>query len=240
MKFRDLEKGTTQGRTEDFPRPGGRVDKVLVMPLLAGRDREIEAGAAAYVEAENKRFPDAPPALAKPGEPTYERGIYAHTILRAVLDPEDHKPYFASVDEILHPEDGLDRDRLALLFELQQQAQADYAPRRGVLTHEQYFDWLNKTAEAGEDTDLPFERSPRSMQRAYHRGTARAYKDLLRDHWSLIQEVDRQRSEISSLRAKSGVGQSSPDEAVTSEKPVGAPITPDSLTPTTRPDEGER
>mgnify|MGYP000411447256 CR=1 FL=1 len=51
MKFRDLERGPAQGRTEDFDR-GGRVDKVRVIPLLANRDREIEAGAAAYVLAQ--------------------------------------------------------------------------------------------------------------------------------------------------------------------------------------------
>ena len=43
MKFRDLEKGTLGGRTEDFD-VGGRVVKIRVVPLLAGRDGEIERG----------------------------------------------------------------------------------------------------------------------------------------------------------------------------------------------------
>ena len=32
-------------------------------------------------------------AEVKPGEPTYERGVYAHTILRSVLDPDDGQPF---------------------------------------------------------------------------------------------------------------------------------------------------
>ena len=224
MKFRDLERGPAQGRTEDFDR-GGRVDKVRVIPLLANRDREIEAGAAAYVLAENKRFPDAPPALIKPGDPTYERGIYAVTILLSVLDPEDGQPYFASVEEIVT---GLDRDRLAMLFELQQQAQADFAPRAGTLTNAQFFEWLEKTAEAPEGTDLPFESSPRAMRRAFARGMARLYRETAAGYLALLQETARLRSEIASPTGKSSPMPGSPDTATSlqpsAESPPAQPL----------------
>lgn len=205
MKFRDLERGPAQGRTEDFELWPGVIAKILVMPLLAGRDREIETGAAEYARSEK--------AEAKPGEPTYERGIYAHTILLSVLDPEDRKPMFASIAEMLDPATGLDRDRLALLFELQQQAQADFAPHAGKLTSAEFFNLLERTAEAPEGTDLPFEPLPRGMQRAYHRGIARLYKDSLAQCLTLIQEISQLRSQIASLTGKSGPGPSSPDTA---------------------------
>ena len=213
MKFRELERGPIEGRTEDFDR-GGRVDKVRVIPLLANRDREIEAGAAAYVLAENKRFPDAPPALIKPGDPTYERGIYAVTVLLSVLDPDDGAPYFASVEEIVT---GLDRDRLAMLFELQQQAQADFAPRAGKLTNAEFFSLLGRTVEAPEGTDLPFESLPRATQRIYHRTIARSYRDTSAALLELIQENSRLRSQIASLTGKSSPGPGSPDTTTSLE-----------------------
>ncbi len=222
MKFRDLERGPAQGRTEDFVLPGGSVVKIRVVPLLAGRDREIEAGAAEYARSVG--------AEAKPGEPSYERGVYAHTILRAVLDPEDGQPFFASVAEMLDPDRGLDRDRLAMLFELQQQAQADFAPRAGTLTNAQFFEWLEKTAEAPDGTDLPFESSPRVMRRAFARGMARLYRETAAGYLALLQETARLRSEIASLTGKSSPGPGSPDIATnlqpSAESPPAQPPSP--------------
>jgi hypothetical protein len=218
-KFRDLERGTLGGRTEDFD-CGGRVDKVRIVPLLACRDREIEAGAALYVAEENKRFPDAPPAQVKPGDPTYERGVYAVTVLLATFDPEDGAPYFASVSEIVN---GLDRDRLALLFERQQQAQADFAPRGGTLSNAEFFSLLERTAEAPEGTDLPFELLPRATRRAFVRGMARLYKDTAAGYLTLLQEINLLRSQIASLTAKSGPGLGSPDTATSLPDSAASP-----------------
>lgn len=216
MKYRDLERGPIEGRTEDFELPGGVVVKVRVVPLLAGRDREIETGAAEYARSQS--------AEAKPGEPTYERGIYAHTILRSVLDPEDGARFFSSVEEMLDPDRGLDRDRLAYLFELQQQVQADFSPRTGKLDSAQFFQWLEATAEAGDGAELPFERSPRVMQRAFHRGIARSYKELLSSQWATIQEVQRLRSEIASLQGRSTPGPSSPASETSLPGAAASPV----------------
>ena len=203
MKFRDLERGPVEGRTEDFDLPGGLTVKIRVLPLLAGRDREIEAGAAEYARSVN--------AEPKAGEPSYERGVYAWTVFLAVRDPEDGQPFFASVAEMLDPDRGLDRDRLAMLFELQQQAQADFAPRAGKLTNAEFFVWLEKTAEAPEGTDLPFESSPRAMRRAFVRGMAQLYRETAAGYLTLLQETAKLRSQIASLTGKSGPGPSSPD-----------------------------
>lgn len=208
MKFRDLERGPAQGRTEDFELWPGVTAKIRVIPLLAGRDREIETGAAEYARAEK--------AEAKAGEPTYERGIYAHTILLSVLDPDDGKPMFASIAEMLDPATGLDRDRLALLFELQQQAQADFAPRAGKLTNAEFFALLERTAEAPEGTDLPFERLPRDTRRSFVRTMALSYKELSAGYLALLREIGQLRSEIASLTGKSSPGLSSPAIATSS------------------------
>lgn len=225
MKFRDLEKGMLGGRLEDFELPGGAVVKVRVVPLLAGRDREIESGAAEYARAQG--------AEVKPGEPTYERGVYAHTILRSVLDPDDGQPFFASVAEMLDPATGLDRDRLAMLFELQQIAQADFAPRAGKLTNAEFFSLLERTAEAPEGTDLPFERLPRGTQRSFVRGMARLYRETATGYLTLLQETSRLRSEIASHTAKSSPGPVSPDTATSLPEPAESP------SPTTSPGAGE-
>ena len=217
-KFRDIERGIAKGREEDFELPGGQIAKVCVMPLLAGRDREIEAAAIRYVEAQNKANPGDPPALAKAGEPTFERAVYAATILRAVLDADDGKPFFASIDEILDPDRGLDRDRLALLFEWQQQAQADFAPSAaGPLTSARYFEWLEKTATVEAGAELPFERSPRAIQRLFVRGICRSYRESLVSQLALTREVEQLRSAISSLPVKSGPGLASPADTTSFE-----------------------
>lgn len=225
MKFRDLEKGTLGGRLEDFELPGGAMVKVRVVPLLAGRDREIESGAAEYARAQG--------AEVKPGEPTYERGVYAHTILRATLDPDDGQPFFASVAEMLDPATGLDRDRLAMMFELQQIAQADFAPRAGRLSNAEFFSLLERTAEAPEGTDLPFERLPRGTQRSFVRGMARLYRETATGYLTLLQETSRLRSEIASLTAKSGLGPASPDTETSLPEPAASPL------PTTSPGAGD-
>jgi len=131
---------------------------------------------------------------------------------------------------MLDPDRGLDRDRLAMLFELQQQAQADFAPRAGTLTNAEFFSLLNRTAEAPEGTDLPFESLPRATQRIYHRTIARSYKDLSAVYLESIQENSRLRSQIASLTAKSGPMPSSPDIATnlqpSAESPPAQPPSP--------------
>ena len=215
MKFAQLERGPTQGRTEDFELWPGVTIKIRFVPVLAGKDREIEAGAVEYAKSVG--------AEPKQGEPSYERGVYAHTVWRGALDPDDGAPIFASIAEMLDPDKGLDRDRLAMLFELQQQAQADFAPRAGTLTNAQFFEWLEKTAEAPDGTDLPFESSPRVMRRAFARGMARLYRETAAGYLALIQETARLRSEIASLTGKSSPGHGSPDTATSSPPSAESP-----------------
>ncbi len=222
MKFAQLERGPTQGRTEDFELWPGVTIKIRFVPVLAGKDREIEAGAVEYAKSVG--------AEPKQGEPSYERGVYAHTVWRGALDPDDGAPIFASIAEMLDPDKGLDRDRLAMLFELQQQAQADFAPRAGKLTNAEFFSLLGRTVEAPEGTDLPFESLPRATQRIYHRTIARSYRDTSATLLELIQENSQLHSRIASLTGKSGPTPSLPDLATSlgpsAESPPAQPPSP--------------
>ncbi len=202
MKWSDLEKGTNEGRVTPFEIPGGKTIDVRIVPLLAFTDGEIERAADAYAKA------NGAPAVA--GNPTYERGVYAHTIFRSCLDPSDGKPLFASAEQIIAE---LDRDRIAYLFECQQQVQAAFAPRAGKLNPLQYFDWIMQTAEAEEGADLPFERSPRATQLAYHIGIALAYVHLHSETKALAAELLRLQSLASSAEDKSSLTPGSPATA---------------------------
>ena len=138
---------------------------------------------------------------------------------------------------MLDPDKGLDRDRLAMLFELQQQAQADFAPRAGKLTNAEFFSLLGRTVEAPEGTDLPFESLPRATQRIYHRTIARSYRDTSATLLELIQENSQLHSRIASLTGKSGPTPSLPDLATSlgpsAESPPAQPL------PTSPPAEAE-
>ena len=167
-KFSNLRKGARGYREIDFERPDGQVDKVRVRALLGARDDEIFRAAKEFATANGGN-----PVV---GDVEFDRGIYLHTILLACEDvdsPLDKaEPYFPSLDTILDKDTGLDRDRIAYLFEVQQQVQDEFAPRPKKLTPLQYFEWMKATAEADDGVELPFERSPRPTQRAFVRGLA--------------------------------------------------------------------
>ena len=176
-KFSNLAKGALQGRVFDLLMPSGATDKIRIVPLVGRTDDEIGKLAAKF-------------AVEHGGEPKdtdreFDRGLRIHTILHACQDvdsPIDRpEPYFSGIDEILDPRTGLDRDRIALLFEFQQLVQDEFAPRRRDLTPVEFVDWLLKTTEVDDGGELPFERSPRATQRAFMRGIAALAKASLLD-----------------------------------------------------------
>lgn len=246
MKYSDLERGPIDGRVEDFELPGGVVVKVRVLPLLPAADMDIADAARAFAEKRGV------PAVA--GNTIYELGVYAHTIFRSIRDPDDGAPFFASVEEMLEPKTdeqgrtlrGLDRDRIALLFELQQQAQADFAPRAGKLTNAEYYTMLDATAQWEGGAAAPFERLPRNAQRNFVHITCHGYCELARRNLDLAQEIARLRTQlqsvISSPPAKSSHGLDSPVGTTTSVSSASSsPHAPPECPPATPlPGEGHR
>ena len=192
-KFSNLRKGARGYREIDFERPDGQVDKVRVRALLGARDDEIFRAAKEFATANGGN-----PVV---GDVEFDRGTYLHTILLACEDvdsPLDKpEPYFPSLDVILDKDGGLDRDRIVYLFEVQQQVQDEFAPRPKNLTPVQYFDWLQRTAEADDGVELPFERSPRATQRMFVRGLARTVWTSLQVKFSTgpVSPADEKSSE---------------------------------------------
>jgi hypothetical protein len=194
-RFSRLAKGTLEGEVIDFEIRPGLIDRIRVLPLLGSSDAEIAEKARHFAEKRG----------AKPEKkaPEYEIGVYVHTLLLACKDPdsptEKPDPYFASAEEILDEKHGLDRSRIALLYEHQMRIQEAYAPKIAHgLGAVEFFDLLQKTTEADEGAELPFERLPRATQRTFVRGIA-----LLA---------------TTSLLPKSGDGQSSQEKESSSEK----------------------
>jgi len=117
-KFKDVAEGQLARRAVEFPLPSGRLVTVAVVPLFGESEAEILAAARAYAQAHG--VPDP-----KKGDELYEFGIWVHTVVRGVVDPDSPadapQPFFdGGVAQILDPRSGLGREWIALLFEAQQ------------------------------------------------------------------------------------------------------------------------
>lgn len=194
-KLRDLQRPALTGETIEFEVRPGVVASIRIVPLLSGADAEIAKYAREYAIARG--------AKSEPSDPEYNIGLHAKTLALACLDPDDGKPFFASPEEVLG-EDGLDRTRIAMLYEHQQRVQENFSPgSRGDLTALELLDLLDKTTEATEGAELPFERLPRAKRRTFVRGIAAMAR--------------------ASLWAKSGPGLSSPESEMSSESTAKPP-----------------
>lgn len=193
-RFSRLAKGNLEGEVIEFEIRPGVADRIRIVPILGACDLDIAERARKLAESKGGK--------AEPGQREYEIGVYVYTLLLACRDPdspiEKSEPYFASAEEILNDKHGLDRSRIALLYEHQARIQDAYAPKpaRGVSAVE-FFEYLEKTTEVDEGAELPFESLPRAMQRIVVRGFA------------LLART--------SLLPRSGDGQSSPGDGKSSE-----------------------
>lgn len=192
-KLRNLQKPARQGETIDFEVRPGVVTSIRIVPLLSGADAEVAKHAREYAISRG--------AKPEPTDPEYNIGLHAKTISLACIDPEDGQPFAATPDEVLDAENGLDRTRIAMLFEHQQRVQEEFSPGgKGDLTTLELFDLLERTTEADEGVELPFERLPRAKRRTFVRGIAAMVR--------------------ASLWGKSGLGLSSQENETTSGKPA--------------------
>lgn len=175
-RFSRLAKGNLEGEVIEFEIRPGVTDRIRIVPLLGACDLDIAERARKLAESKGGK--------AEPGQREYEIGVHVFTLLMACKDPdspiEGSEPYFASVEEILDEQHGLDRGRIVLLFEHQARIQELYAPRaaRGVSAVE-FFEYLERTTEVDEGAELPFERLPRATQRIVVRGFALLAKTSL-------------------------------------------------------------
>lgn len=169
-KFRDVAEGQLARRAVEFPLPSGRLVTVAVVPLFGESEAEILAAARAYAQAHG--VPDP-----KKGDELYEFGIWVHTVVRGVVDPDspvdNPQPFFdGGVAQILDPRSGLGREWIALLFEAQQAWQDELAPRPKEMGAVEYFQSLLATVETPPRAELPFFRWRRALQSSWLRTTA--------------------------------------------------------------------
>ena len=136
----------------------------LVRPLSGAEETEALAAARAFAKA---RGIDEP----SPADHLYQFGLWVHTILIGCRDDDATAgPYFDSAEQIL---EHLDRDRIALLYELQQSWQDECSPRAHALAEKDYVASILEIANAGDDDELPFERWQPGLRRSWVRTSAR-------------------------------------------------------------------
>lgn len=177
MKFSSLGKGRRARKPYALPMPDGTTVPLDLIPLLSAQDAEVAKGAREYALSQGGKPED--------GDPHYEIGIRVHTILLAAIDPDSPldkpAPFFdGGVAQILDPEVGLDRDRIALLFEAQHAVQDEFSPRRGKMSYVEYIQSVLDHAQLDEKDDLPFEQWRPYMRKSFLLSTCRALTAFLR------------------------------------------------------------
>jgi hypothetical protein len=163
MKFAKVIKGIQDVRPVEVTLPGADAPiTVGLRPLTAWEESEVTAKATAFAKSKG---------VEKPDERDYQfvLGCWVNTLLVACqahadleIDAGDGTKVifkkgeliFANVDEILQ---GLDRDRISYLYEMQQRIQEDHGMRKERMSHEEMLKniAIMATSEVG-DANLPF------------------------------------------------------------------------------------
>lgn len=137
--------------------------RCLIRPLNGAEEAGVLASAIAFAKS---RGADDP----KPGHQLYEFGLWVHTVVIGCLDETaPNEPYFESAEQVL---EHLDRDRIALLFELQQTWQDECSPRLHHLSPEAYKQSILEIALQGDDAENPFEKWSPVLRLSWARFTA--------------------------------------------------------------------
>lgn len=180
-RFQEIARGTAATKVVDLPLSGGEPVKVAVRPLNGAELGRVIGDARAYALAEKRRaFPDDTRPLPEPkeGDRLYDLGHMAATLLAACEDPDKPgTPFFGSREEIL---DGLDSDRIVLLYEQQQAWQDHCAPRVDRMNREDFFKLTFDLGQEDEgQPDSPFARLRPSLRLSWARTIARLYMGSL-------------------------------------------------------------
>ena len=175
-RYADLKKGQAARCPFEFPLPDGTMAQVLLRGIFGENEDKVLVGARAFAIARGIPEP-------MDGDPLYERGLMLHTVLLGVLDKDSSAAepvtFFSSIEEINDPKDGLDKDRLALLYEAQQAWQDSIAPRPKSMDALEFANQVVAHALAPEDAkELPFEQWRPVLRRSFVRTMARLVYSL--------------------------------------------------------------
>jgi len=176
-RYGQIKKGVRARKRIELPMMDGSVVACDVVPLLSSGDAEILAGARAFAIARGVAEP-------KDGEPLYELGRWVHTIALGCVDPDSPahapQPFFdGGVEQILDPKDGLDRDRIALLYVEQELWQDQCAPSPKGMGAGEFLAQVLAHAGVPEGADLPLRRWRPVMQQSFVHTMARQLASLL-------------------------------------------------------------
>lgn len=151
MKFAALVKGAADVRPVELMLPGHDAPIVIGQrPISAMEEKDAIDRALLMFDPKGQSKPDS-------DDPRYVMCIWAQTLLLACQcwDGDDKgQPFFASAEEILQ---GLDRDRVSYLYEMQQRIQEDHGFRKEQLSPDEMMGAVHElvTKEVGDPT-LPF------------------------------------------------------------------------------------
>lgn len=180
MKFAKLIKGITDVRPVEFTLPGADAPIIVgLRPITAWEESEVTERATAFAESKGVK---------KPAETDYQfvLGVWTNTLLTACqaftdleFPAEDGSPpvtykkgelIFGNVDEILQ---GLDRDRISYLYEMQQRIQEDHGMRKERMTQEEMLVAVHQIATSEvDDVNLPFRKWGPSLRASFMHFTA--------------------------------------------------------------------
>ncbi len=162
MKFAALVKGQADVRPTELMLPGHENPIVIGQrPISAWEEKDAIDKALVMFDPTGKSKP-------APEDPRYIMCIWAQTLVLACqcMDGDDKgKPFFTDATEILQ---GLDRDRVSYLYEMQQRIQEDHGMRKERLSPEEMMAAMHQiaTSEVGAD-DLPFWKWGPSARASY-------------------------------------------------------------------------
>lgn len=186
-RFADIQKGTRARKPITLELSGDATIEIAVRPLNGAELGTVIARARAYavaqMEAQNKAA-GIDRALPEPkaGDPLYDLGMMAATLLLACSDPKSPEaapvPMFASAEEILT---GLDPDRIALLYEQQQLWQEHCSPRPRHMDGGDAIAWAMRLAEEDASSDdSPFVKLAPSLRLSWARTISGLFLTSLR------------------------------------------------------------
>ncbi len=162
-KFALITKGKRATKPVTFPFGEGTAT-CAVRPLSGSEEALVLSRAREFAVSRGVAEPDV-------GNELYEFGRWVWTVAIACVDADNpDASYFDSAEEVL---EHLDRDRIVLLFELQQRWQDDCSPSLKSLSAAEYKASVVELALAGEDDELPFDRWAPALRRSWVRTTAR-------------------------------------------------------------------
>lgn len=170
MKFAALVKGQADVRPTELMLPGHENPIVIGQrPISAWEEKDAIDKALAMFDPKGMSKP-------APEDPRYVMCIWACTLVLACqcMDGDDKgQPFFTDANEILQ---GLDRDRVSYLYEMQQRIQEDHGMRKERLTPEEMMAATHQivTSEVGAD-DLPFWKWGPSARASYMHFLANAW-----------------------------------------------------------------